>query len=102
MSPTSESRHAPELIPIHRLPEYIPSSRANKRLSIPTVYRWILQGRLKSRKVGGSRYVTAEDLAEFLRGDPAVPRPFPCDRSLRAAERAGQELDTLIGKGGRR
>ena len=87
-----------ELIPLKQLPDLIPSSRRGARLALPTIYRWILRGKLKSRKIGGSVYVTVQDLAEFVGGrqdgEPSAPRSPAAVTG--AAHRAGQELDRLL------
>lgn len=92
----------PELIPLHRLPDVIPSSRPGKRLALATLYRWVQRGRLSTIKVGGCRYVTPTGLARLFGPDvfdlavaPACP---PANRALRAGER----LDQLMRKGAQR
>lgn len=87
-----------ELIPLKQLPDLIPSSRPGARLALPTIYRWILRGKLKSRKIGGSLYVTVQDLADFVgaaRGNDMPAGQVPATGAA-AARRAGEELDQLL------
>jgi hypothetical protein len=95
-----------DLIPVRQLPSLIPSSHGGKVLSVGTLYRWIAAGKLKTRKIGGGRFVTADDLAKFLEGEPERPM-----RSSNAASpprrpstvKAGEQLDQILGsKGGKR
>src|SRR5438045_2494641 len=91
----------PQLIPLHRLPEIIPSSRPGKKLSLATCYRWAATGRLPTVKVGGSRYVSESDLASLLDPENSSPSRQDPDPSGRA-QRAGSELDLLLSKRSRR
>ena len=70
-----------------------------------TVWRWMLHGvrgtKLRSIRVGGRRYITEADWADFsaalnadLRDAPAVPTPAAVSAR---SERARHELDKLIG-----
>lgn len=91
-----------ELIPITRLPDLIPSSRRGRKLSMPTVYNWMNRGKLRTRKIGGSRYVLGEDLADFLQGDAVPASPLAGPGRTTAAKEAGDELDQILSrKGGR-
>jgi hypothetical protein len=86
-----------ELIPVHALPDLMPSSRRGKKLALATIYRWILKGKLKSVRIGGGRFVTPAWLAEFIESSGAVPSmTHPAD----AARRAGIELDRLLARPG--
>lgn len=88
-----------ELIPIKRLPDLLPSSRPGKRIALATIYRWILRGKLRSRKIGGSVYVTVDDLIDFIGSrsqQGARPTGHPASEMSAAADRAGEELDRLL------
>ena len=85
-----------ELIPIHRLPALIPSSRRGKTLAMPTIYRWIESGRLKTLKIAGGRYVTAGDLEAFLGGDVDMAARSVAGDATAGADTAGKELDMLF------
>jgi len=91
-----------ELIPIHRLPALIPSSRRGKTLAMPTIYRWIESGKLKTLKIAGGRYVTAGDLEAFLGGDEGMVAPSMTGDATAGADAAGKELDLVFAhnKGG--
>ena len=90
----------PQLIPLHRLPDLIPSSRDGKRLAMATIYRWVLRGRLSTMKVGGSRYVTMEALADFMNPTSVGVAPVASCEAPRSPHRdavaAGAALDRLI------
>ncbi len=80
-SPTSRLAHLirdrqlrGELIPVHELPNLIPSCRKGKKLALATVYRWILKGRLPTLRIGGGRFVTAAALAQFIQ--------TPCSQAM--------------------
>jgi hypothetical protein len=83
----------PALIPLHRVPDLVPSSQPGKRLALSTVFRWALQGRLRTVKVGGGRYVTAADLLAFVRGPSRAGEPPAAD-----ARKAGEQLDRALGQ----
>lgn len=91
----------PELIPIHRLPDLIPSSRRGKKLALATIYRWCQQGRIPTLKVGGGRYVTATALAELLNSDSRAAPVSEGASAAGAAFDAGVLLDRLLSKSGR-
>ena len=92
-----------ELIPLHRLPDLIPSSRKGKTLAMPTIYRWIESGRLKTLKIAGGRYITAGVLEAFLGGDEGMAAPSGTGDATAGADAAGKELDIVFShKRGRR
>lgn len=96
MSVHTEKSQLPELIPLHQLPALIPSSRPGKRLAIATVYRWAQQGRIRTVKIGGSRYVVRDALAQlFSAADSPSDDPRPETRGT-DAHRAGLALDRLL------
>lgn len=90
----------PELIPLHRLPDLIPSSHRGKKLALATLYRWAASGRLPTVKVGGGRYVTQGDLARILSARQ-LSEPAPAGPTS-AGKLAGAELDRLLMKRARR
>ena len=87
-----------ELIPVVRIPALLPSAKPGRQLSMVTVYRWIENGKLPTRKIGGRRYVTADDLVAFINGGndetPAHTTPTA------SAEKAGRELDLVLSRKG--
>lgn len=97
MSVVVEKSQIPELIPLHRLPDLIPSSRRGKKLALATIYRWSQRGRIPTVKIGGSRYVSASALAQILSvtADGTAARP---ESPNLAAKRAGAELDALLAR----
>lgn len=89
----------PELIPLHQVPDLIPSSRRGKRLALATLYRWSMRKKLATIKVGGGRYVTRDAMLALTHGEStAAP---PARTASERARCAGEELDRLI-KGGKR
>lgn len=66
------------------------------RPSIPTIWRWCLEGKLGSVKVGNRRYTTRDAVSRFIRDCTAGGgRHAPTDATMTptaAAERAGAEL----------
>lgn len=82
-----------KFIPLHELPRLIPSSRRGKRLALATIYRWAASGRLKTSKIGGGRYVSHDDLLEFLHGPTSAES---CGgRNQSRAKKAGDDLTRL-------
>lgn len=91
-----------DLIPLNRIPDLLPSSRSGKRVARTTIIRWFLKGLLKGRKIGGSWFVTAHDLAQFV-DSKSKEHPLSMAEASAArlsAQRAGAELDRLLGKAG--
>src|SRR5947207_1580606 len=88
----------PQEIPLHRIREIIPSSRRGKKLALGTLYRWKSSGRLHTIKIGGSLYVTLEDLTKLLRSAPSGLDGNVVELPSRA-QRAAIELDRLLKKG---
>jgi hypothetical protein len=58
------------LIRLHDVGNYIPSSRAGKRLGKAVAFRWALRGvrgtKLETLKVGGCRFTTVEAIQRFV------------------------------------
>jgi hypothetical protein len=99
MSLDSLTPALPKLIPLHRVLDYIPSSRRGRKLSLATLYRWSARGQLPTQKIGGSRYVAVESLLNLMQprlgGDtPPLNQPN--------ARHAGDELDRLLSQRKRR
>ena len=88
----------PNLIPTRWLPEILPSAqsrdRSQKKLSLRTIYRWIYGGKLHAVKIGGTWYVTLEELMRFLNGTQHTHDLSP--RGSIAAAEAGQALERLM------
>lgn len=81
-----------------------------EHLHVSTIWRWLLHGvrgtRLRSVRVGGRRFVLESDWLAFsaaLNSDlaDAPSDPTPADVTARA-ERAGRELDAVLGDAGSR
>src|SRR4051812_48009729 len=87
----------PELIPLHRLPDLIPSPRRGKKLALATIYRWSQRGRIPTVKIGGSRYVSSATLSQLCKTitQPASSAPKSDDVD---AKRASAALDALLTK----
>lgn len=77
---------------------------------VATIWRWVLSGvrgaKLRSVRVGGRRFVTESDWQAFsaalnvdLADAPATPTPAAVTAR---AERAGHELDAVLGDAGSR
>src|SRR4051794_8723767 len=97
METSGEELDVPQLIPLNRVPDLIPSSRRGKRLAIGTVYRWVQRGRLATVKVGGSRYTTPDALSRFMAaGEAGAALSARAPSGSAAAESAGVQLDRLL------
>jgi hypothetical protein len=99
MLPSNEPVALPQLIPLHQVPDLIPSSRRGKRLALATLYRWAIRKKLATIKIGGSRYVTRDALVALTRGESTAGLRGPT--ATERAQQAGEQLEQLI-KGGRR
>jgi excisionase family DNA binding protein len=81
LSPRGRSDPAAELPPQPDLVDELDGAftpadvKRRCRVSLPTVTRWLLDGRLRSLKVGHKRLVPRAALNEFLRGSQANTEP---------------------------
>ena len=81
-----------------------------EKVHAATAWRWMQHGvrgiRLRSIRVGGRRFILESDWLAFsaaLNADLADAPADPIPASVTArAERAGRELDTVLGDGGSR
>ncbi len=87
----------PDLVPIHELPDLIPSSRRGKKLALATLYRWAQQGRIPTVKIGGSRYVARDALAQLFSAVDSSGTDPRAEANGTDAVRAGLALDRLLG-----
>lgn len=44
----------------------IPSRKRGKRVSLPTIYRWVNDGKLATVQIGGGRFVYGAELLRFM------------------------------------
>lgn len=64
-----------DLISTGQAVKLVPGQRPGKSIHLATVYRWILDGRLRSWKVGGRLLVSEAELRALFRPVPARRRP---------------------------
>lgn len=62
-----------DLCPVNVAASLLPGSGKRGRISIATVYRWLLAGRLRSWRLGGRRFVSRQEVLSLL--VPVPPRP---------------------------
>jgi hypothetical protein len=101
--PATETLELPEVLPLRQLLALIPSSRPGRKLSISTLYRWILKGHIPTFKIGGSRYVRRENVARLLEGASLARTPKASHPLLTAipplsAANTDVELERLMGR----
>jgi Protein of unknown function (DUF1580) len=95
-----------QVIPVHKVTDYLPSSRRGKKLSPSQVCRMYLRGihgiRLETLRVGRSRLTSVEAIQRFVdrlnrtNQDDAQPTPATRSRATARAARAARELDSLL------
>lgn len=95
-----------ELIPLARVPDLIPSRRADKRLNQATVWRWTSRGSrgilLEAVTIGGSRYTSLEAVARFverLSGDQAGRAGAPSGRTPAQRKRDSERAEKALAAG---
>ena len=62
-------QHPPEVVVVSPLAVRIATAAAMLEVSIPMIYTWLRDGRLKFVRMGADRRITVAELERFLRED---------------------------------
>jgi hypothetical protein len=81
-----------DLIPIRAATGLLPSRRPGKRLALSTLYRWLAQGRLRSWKLVGGRFVSRREVLGLMREEQPARLPEPAVARERAQAEALEQL----------
>ena len=82
-------------LPLKDCPKHLPRRAGGNRVSLATMYRWVLSGKLPAVRIGRAYFVHPDDLAAMARPcEPRAGMPSRTDRErrLNARERHTQEV----------
>jgi hypothetical protein len=84
-----------KVIPLKGVADILPSSRRGKKLSWPTLWRWVTKGvrgrKLEAVRVGGSLYTSREAVERFSRIEIVADKSRAQKTALRSAARRKRE-----------
>jgi hypothetical protein len=85
-----------ELIPLTQVLDIVPSCRLGKKLTLPTVYRWMAKG-LETARIGGARYTTREAIQRFMiqSGSQQKEHGRAVKQPTHAVDRGHRAMDAL-------
>jgi Protein of unknown function (DUF1580) len=97
------------LIPLNKVPNFLPPLRNDKPINLATIYRWTNKGcggvELRYAMMGTTRCTTLEWLAEFVNKStgqqnesPVVPLPASPKKSRAADDDTDRRLDQMYKK----
>jgi hypothetical protein len=101
------------LIPLNKVPNFLPPLRNDKPINLATLYRWTNKGcggvKLRYTMVGTTRCTTLEWLAEFINRPtdqqieaPVVVPPIAAKKSRAADDDTDCRLDQMYKKAGKK
>jgi Protein of unknown function (DUF1580) len=87
-----------QLLPVNKVPAYLQSRGLGKRVSVGTVYRWMIAGvggvRLETVRIGGQMVTSAEAIQRWVEARERARnknRPAPVSSETQARKQGGDE-----------
>lgn len=86
------------LYSLNEFRQFVPGGGRTARVSISTLYRWILGGKLKGRKVGERWTVTGATILQFLHVKDAQAMPLDFETAAQESRRVALATAALKAK----